>query len=156
MNSRATIYLPTNHHRSSRSGIYKWNIYRAISLMCDVLWHNFQTRFATHVLNPYQTTNEPTHSPIANAKPSSRVRWAMIGFVLSAAIPVAFGSYGMYQDQIHLASLGPTEGACGMGALGSLVMIFMIGPFCGMIGAGSGWIAWGIDWWQLFEQPRNR
>jgi hypothetical protein len=34
-----------------------------------------------------------------------------------------------------------------MGALGAMAMIFVIGPFCGMIGAGSGWIASGINWW---------
>jgi hypothetical protein len=53
----------------------------------------------------------------------------------------------MYRNQLYLASLSPNEAACGMGALGSFVMIFMIGPFCGMIGAGFGWIASGIDWW---------
>ena len=71
----------------------------------------------------------------------------MIGFALGAAIPVAFGSYGMYQHELYLASLGPNETACGTGSLGSFIMIFMIGPFCGMIGAGAGWIASDIDWW---------
>ena len=65
---------------------------------------------------------------------------------LGAAVPVAFGSYGMYQHNIYLASLGPNEAACGNGALGALAMIFVVGPVCGMIGAGSGWIASGIDW----------
>ena len=75
------------------------------------------------------------------------MRWAMIGFVLGAVVPVAYGSYGMYQSHIYFASLGPNETACGMSALGSFVMLFMIGPFCGMIGAGSGWIASQINWW---------
>lgn len=71
----------------------------------------------------------------------------MIGFALGAAVPVAFGMYGIHQHNIYVASLGPNEGACGMGALGAMAMIFVIGPFCGMIGAGSGWIASGINWW---------
>lgn len=79
-------------------------------------------------------------------KPRSRWRWAVIGFALGAAVPVAFGMYGIHQHNIYVASLGPNEGACGMGALGALAMIFVIGPFCGMFGAGSGWIASGINW----------
>ena len=70
----------------------------------------------------------------------------MIGFTVGAAAPVAFGIYGMHQHNIYVASLGPNEAACGMGALGAMAMIFVIGPFCGMIGAGSGWIASGINW----------
>ncbi len=70
----------------------------------------------------------------------------MIGFALGAALPVAFGTYGMQQQYAYVASLAPGEAACGMGAFGSLAMILVIGPFCGMIGAVSGWAAAVLKW----------
>ena len=68
----------------------------------------------------------------------------MTGFAFGAAAPVGYGIYGMHQHNIYVASLGPNEGVCGMGALGALAMIFVIGPFCGIVCAGLGWIASGI------------
>ena len=96
--------------------------------------------------NPYQPPAYHARSTAANAKPQSKKRWAMIGFALGAILPVGFGAYGIHQHSIYLASLAPGEAACGMGALGSLAMIFVIGPFCGMIGAASSWAAAAIDW----------
>jgi len=96
--------------------------------------------------NPYQTPSPSTPAVTASHQPRSRIRWSLTGLALGAAIPVAFGSYGMYQHQLYLASLGPNEAACGMGALASFMMIFIVGPFCGMIGAGCGWLASSIKW----------
>ncbi len=95
--------------------------------------------------NPYQPPDCHARNT-ANAKPRSTERWAMIGFVLGATLPNGFGAYGIHQHSIYVASLAPGEAACGMGALGSLAMIFVIGPFCGMIGAASSWAAAAIDW----------
>ena len=96
--------------------------------------------------NPYQSPDSPSRIASVANTPRSRWSWALAGFTIAAAAPVAFGMYGMHQHNLYIASLGPNEAACGMGALGSLAMIFVIGPFCGMIGGGAGWVAWGIDW----------
>ena len=97
--------------------------------------------------NPYQSPHSPSRIGSVTGQQGSRWRWALVGFAIAAAVPVAFGMYGMHQHNLYVASLGPNEAACGMGALGSLAIIFVIGPFCGMIGAGAGWVASGIDWW---------
>ena len=91
--------------------------------------------------NPYQTPDSTSRTAADSDRPRSRWRWALTGFVIAAAAPVSFGMYGMYQHNLYIASLGPNEAACGMGALGSLAMMFVVGPFCGTIGAGAGWIA---------------
>ena len=96
--------------------------------------------------NPYQTPDDSVqHAPVI-VKPRSKARWALIGFALGAALPVAYGVYGMQQHYAYIVSLAPGEAACGMGAIGPLAMMFVIGPFCGMIGAASGWAAAAIDW----------
>ena len=82
-----------------------------------------------HDSGPYQTPNDSSKPFDAKLKPRSRMRWAMIGFALGAAIPVAFGFYSFHQQSIYYASLAPNEGACGMGTLGVLAMILVIGPF---------------------------
>ena len=96
--------------------------------------------------NPYESPTDASKAAMPNQSPRSRARWTIIGFALGAAVPVAFGTYGMHQHNIYLASLGQNEAACGTGAIGAMAMIFIVGPVCGMIGAGSGWIAAGIDW----------
>ena len=97
--------------------------------------------------NPYQVPDSATRTATNIVRPRLRWRWALLGFTIAATAPVAFGMYGMHQHRLYIASLGPNEAACGMGALGALAMIFVIGPFCGMIGGCAGWIASGIDWW---------
>lgn len=76
----------------------------------------------------------PTASP---EKPRSRWRSAAIGFAVGASLPVGFGMFGMYHESVYLASLPHDEntGACGMGMLTMFMMIFIVGPFCGTIGA---------------------
>lgn len=58
---------------------------------------------------------------------------------------MAYGLYGMQRDYVYIASLAPGEAACGMGALGSMAMMFVVGPICGMIGA----MASQFGWWVL-------
>lgn len=95
----------------------------------------------------YQSPGDPSLTTVTTDRPRSRWRLAMIGFAVGAAAPVAIGMYGIHQHNIYIASLGPNEDVCGTGALGAMVMIFVIGPFLGMIGACSGWIASQINWW---------
>ena len=97
--------------------------------------------------NPYSSPVGETNRPSANQKHNSRKQWALIGFALGAIVPIGYGVYGMQRHYAYVSSLGPNEAACGMGALGPMAMIFVVGPFCGIIGALSGWIASGIDWW---------
>lgn len=96
--------------------------------------------------NPNQAPDDSVQHAPEIAKPRSKARWALIGFALGAALPVAYGAYGMQQHYAYIASWAPGEAACGMGALGSLAMIFVTGPFGGMIGAAAGWAAAAIDW----------
>ena len=97
--------------------------------------------------NPYQSQESQPRSTGPADWRRTRWRWALIGFALGAAVPVAVGIHGMHQHSLSIASLGPNEAACGAGALAALAMMLVVGPFCGMIGAGAGWIASGIDWW---------
>lgn len=70
------------------------------------------------------------------------MRWALIGFAVCAALPVAYGAYGILHDWAYCwAVSAPGTGTCGMGVMLSLVMILAVGPLCGMIGAALGWVA---------------
>lgn len=75
------------------------------------------------------------------------MRWALTGLLLGAAPPVGLGFNGVLQFNVYVASLPPDAGVCGMPMLGPIALILFIGPVCGIIGAASGWIAAGIDWW---------
>jgi hypothetical protein len=97
--------------------------------------------------NPYQTPGDKPKNALVNVKPRSRMRWALIGFAIGAALPIGYGMYGMHQFNVYAASLPRDAIVCGNSVLGSLALIFVIGPFCGMIGAASGWTAAAIDWW---------
>ena len=94
--------------------------------------------------NPYRPSNRAMIQRSAHSIRRSKVRWALVGFALGAAIPWAYGLYGMYQFNVYAASLPPDTGACGNGALASLALIILVGPMCGMVGAAAGWIASGI------------
>jgi hypothetical protein len=95
--------------------------------------------------NPFQPPDNIEHDVLPVAKPKSALRWAWIGFVCGASLPVAYGVYGMQHHFVYIASLAPGEAACGMSALGSMAMIFVVGPICGMIGA----LASQVGWWIL-------
>ena len=95
--------------------------------------------------NPYQSPGRPSQ-PVDETD-RSRWRRVIVAFAVASAAPVAFGMYRMYQHQIYVASLEPNEASCGTGAFGALIMIFVVGPFCGSVGAGTGWIMSGMNWW---------
>lgn len=104
-----------------------------------------------HTSKSYQPPDGTLPTGANGDQPRSRGRWALTGFFIAAAAPLAFGIYGMHQHHLYIVTLGPNEVACGMGAIGSLAMMFVIGPFCGAIGTGAGWIASGIHWWSRVE-----
>jgi len=91
--------------------------------------------------NPYETPGEHSQAPSLAVPSQLKARWAVAGFLLGAALPVGYGIYGLQQHVVYTASLAPGEGACGMGALAAAMMICVVGPFCGAIGAASGWTA---------------
>ena len=91
--------------------------------------------------NPYRTTESSTGEPLFDPAPPSRWHWAVIGAVLGALLPIGYGCYMIYQNRQYNASLGPNGTGCGMSALGAVLMIFVAGPFCCIIGGVSGWTA---------------
>lgn len=101
-------------------------------------------RYVMSGVNPYRLVDVQGHSAKPTVKPRHKLRRTMIGFFFGAALPVGFGVYGMHQHSAYVASLGPNEAVCGMGAFASFMMIFVVGPFCGMIGAASGWVSAAI------------
>lgn len=92
-------------------------------------------------LNPYQPPKNKSRCGLANAKPVSKGRWALIGFFLGAALPVVFGVYGAYQFHRYVATLPPDTPVCGNPVLGAYAMILVVGPVFGSIGAALGWFA---------------
>ena len=102
-------------------------------------------------LNPFQPPRNAEHDVFTVAKPNLARRWALIGFACGASLPVAYGLYGMQHHFVYIASLAPGETACGLGALGSMAMIFVVGPICGMIGA----LASQVGWWVLSSVDRE-
>lgn len=95
-------------------------------------------------MNPYRSfhTQDQTEA-IAHAPPST-LRWVLIGFMIGASIPVAWGAYMLYRASLYAASLPPGTAQCGMGSLAAMiVMIVLIGsaPICGLVGGFVGWIA---------------
>lgn len=60
-------------------------------------------------------------------------RPTVIGFVAGAALPVVYGVYVIIHETAHRASLGPGEGACGLGMCLAYSLIFIAGPVCGTV-----------------------
>jgi len=58
----------------------------------------------------------------------------LVGFSLGAAIPVAWGSYGIAHD-IAYREAHPGDGYCGMGLLLAECSILVGGPVCGAVEA---------------------
>lgn len=91
--------------------------------------------------NPYQTPDDDAPNVHASAKSISPARCALTGFIVGSSLPFAWGMYGMQQHYAYLYSLPPNEAACGTGALGSVALIILVGPLCGLIGGASAWSA---------------
>lgn len=60
-------------------------------------------------------------------------RPTIFGFVVGAALPVAYGVYIVIHETAHRATLGPGEGACGLGMCLAYSLIFIVGPVCGTV-----------------------
>lgn len=62
-------------------------------------------------------------------------RATLIGFLVGAALSVAWGIEGVAHELAYRSS-HPSEGFCGMGMMGALLAIFIGGPVCGSLVAG--------------------
>jgi hypothetical protein len=78
----------------------------------------------------------------------SGVRWATIGFVLGAALPVGLGVHMHYELNAYVASQPPGTFVCGLPGLVPIGLIFGVGPFLGCIGAMLGRIAEVLVFWR--------
>ena len=76
------------------------------------------------------------------SKPPSRIATMIVGFVIGSAFPIAYGIFWMCHEVAHHASLprDPNLGRCGMGMMVACLMTFIVGPTCGAIGAGVGFV----------------
>lgn len=97
--------------------------------------------------NPYQAPRSNTVPTFDHRSLPSKAKWALVGAALFASPPIAHGFYLLQHNYEYMASLGPNEAACGMGGLAALVVIFVIGPICGIIGASLGWAAVQLRIW---------
>ena len=89
--------------------------------------------------NPYESSATIADKPMPNA-PRSGKRWALVGFFLGAAIPVAFCIYSMQAEAAYRASLPESEKImCGMGSLAALMVMVIGAPLFGAIGAMVGY-----------------
>jgi len=94
-------------------------------------------------VNSYQSPDIDPQRPVIAPQPHFRKRWAITGLIVGTAIPVALGAYELHRAATYHVSLPPGTAACGMSALGAIMLIVVIGPIFGLIGAVCGRIASG-------------
>ncbi len=97
--------------------------------------------------NPYRIPDDD--GPVQAAAPESqfKARCVLAGFLIGGVIPVGYGIYGLQQQAAYAATLAPGEGMCGMGGMLAMMMICVVGPVLGGIGAGAGWLIAKIAIW---------
>lgn len=96
------------------------------------------------IVNPYESTATQT---ITNCSPQtlrSSLRWVITGCILAAVFPFTYGAYGLHREFVYAAELPPGTAACGMGSLAALTVMFVGGPFFGVIGGLVGWLGFRI------------
>ena len=90
-------------------------------------------------LSPYEAPKTSESYALQHATRANGY-WPLLGFLIFASVPVAFGFYGLRRESLYYASLPPGTAACGMGSLGAMVLIVFVGPIFGLVGAACGWI----------------
>ena len=88
-------------------------------------------------LNPYEpvrtVADQASHTP---PRTRSSKRWALVGFLIAAAFPIAGGINLLQTDAAYQASLPePEKYNCGMGMLAAVMAIVIVAPSCGFVGA---------------------
>ena len=91
--------------------------------------------------NPYESSISQSQDGSPANAPRSSARWALVGGLAGAAVPIALGAYGLHRESVYAASLPPGSYGCGMASLGALVVMVGGGPLGGLLGAVTGWIA---------------
>lgn len=114
----------------------EWKINHCGSVIAD-----FICSIATLTMdaaNPYESFGTLSRSGSESRARRSAFRWVTTGSLLAAVVPESFTAYELHREFTYAASLPPGTAACGMDALVALMIMFMGGPFCGMIGGTIG------------------
>ena len=89
--------------------------------------------------NPYEATTEGV--PAQEWSPKSKMRWALVGFVIACAPIAGLGVFGLYAEVQYSATLPPDTRRCGNGAMAAMLLIFPISQVFGCIGGFVGFIS---------------
>lgn len=84
--------------------------------------------------NPYESP--PMEVPPARTvRQSFRAPRLLAGFCGGAAIPAVMGVYGLCEFRLRVAALPAGQVVCGNEALDSIMLIVLVAPLLGLIGA---------------------
>ncbi len=88
--------------------------------------------------NPYQSPRTSETRDYSTLMQRSKLRWALFGSFIAAALPVSIGIREVAHQWAYAASvtLGPNEAFCGNPI--PVLLVCIVGPFCGSIGAVVG------------------
>ena len=88
--------------------------------------------------NAYESPIAPKPNGKLYAQRSGR-KWALIGFLVGALIPILWGVHLLRAEAILNASIPEVERiACGNGSLGIMFLMVVAAPLLGTIGAATG------------------
>jgi hypothetical protein len=90
--------------------------------------------------NPYEPVSTPPDDRVSTKTQYSPLDCALMGFVLTAVVPVAFGLLALRNEFAYSASRPAGTGSCGMGLLAAVMLIAVGGPLIGTIGGLGGWL----------------
>lgn len=90
--------------------------------------------------NPYEPASTSPADAVSTKTSYSPFDCALMGFVLTAAVPVAFGLLALRSEWTYSASRPAGSGSCGTGLLAAVMLIAVGGPFFGTIGGLGGWL----------------
>lgn len=90
--------------------------------------------------NPYEPASTSPADAVSTKTSYSPFDCALMGFVLTAAVPVAFGLLALRSEWTYSASRPAGTGSCGTGLLAAVMLIAVGGPFFGTIGGLGGWL----------------
>ena len=131
-----------NHHmhRRSRSGIYKWNIHRAISVMCNVPRLKATLKL---MVNPYSAScvdSPESQSPRRVSENATARKWSwwifLVSVFASLLIPavIALILAFMFVERISNTDLPDLDGFI-IATLTFVIMTLLIGPFVSITAA---------------------
>jgi hypothetical protein len=90
--------------------------------------------------NPYEPVSTSPADRVSTTTSYTPLDCAKMGFVLTAAVPVAFGLLVLRSELTYSASRPAGTGSCGMGLLAAVMLIAVGGPLVGTMGGLVGWL----------------